>query len=65
MKFSFKYNILQKIFEKFLDEYSIILTYSKNMFKIHQIINEECLISLTIQKCLVKLPNKKLHKTSI
>ena len=59
MKFSFKYDILQKILKKFLNKYSIILTYSKNMFKIHQIINEECLISLTIQKSFVKLPKKR------
>ncbi len=59
MKFSFKYDILQKILKKFLNEYSIILTYSEKMFKIHQIINEECLISLTIQKSFVKLQKKR------
>ena len=59
MKFSINSDVLKKVFQKFLIEYPIILTYSENEFKINQIIGEETLITYKINDKYVKLPKRK------
>ena len=59
MKFSIKNDVLKKVFQKFLVEYPVILSYSKNEFKINQLIGEETLITFIIKDDYVKLPKKK------
>ena len=59
MKFSIRHDVLKKVFQKFLIEYPIILTYSENEFKINQIIGEETLIIYKINDDCIKLPKKR------
>ena len=59
MKFSIKSDVLISIFENFLIEYPIILSYQDKQFNINQIVGEETLITFKVNDDCIKLPKKK------
>ena len=59
MKFSIKSDVLIHIFENFLMEYPIILSYQGKEFNFNQIVGEETLIIFRLNDDCIKLPKKK------
>ena len=59
MKFSIKSDVLIHIFENFLMEYPIILSYQGKEFNFNQIVGEETLIIFRLNDDCIKLPKRK------
>jgi hypothetical protein len=59
MKFSIRSDVLKKVFQNFLIEYPIILSYQNNQFSINQIVGEETLITFRTNDDCIKLPKRK------